>query len=193
MLRTTPGAGASSSRSGGIARWFGVLFLALTLAACGGDNNSSSSGSSGGRSSGSTGSGSSGGSTSTATAQPSAVNNTNVVPITVNAGEANFVNIPNVSVTVCQPNTNNCQTIDNIQLDTVSFGLRLVSSAASQVPGNLPAIAASSRGQLAECAGFADGYTWGTVRAADVRMGTEQAACRSRSSATSCPLWRLPA
>ncbi|KND61332.1 Heavy-chain fibroin [Candidatus Burkholderia verschuerenii] len=180
MLRTTPGARASSSRSGGIARWLGVLFLALTLAACGGGSDNSSSSSSGGSSGcgssgGSTGGGTGSGSISTATAQPDPVNNTNAVPITVNSGAANFVNIPNVSVTVCAPGTNVCQTIDNIQLDTASFGLRLVSSAAQQVLGNLPVVQSSSGGQLAECAGFADGYTWGTVRTADVRMGTEQA------------------
>jgi hypothetical protein len=181
MRRTTPGLGASPTRTGGLTRWLGVLFLALTLAACGGggDNSSSSSGSSGSSGSGSGSGGSTGGgssSTSTATAQPSPTNGTNAVPISVNSGAAGFVNIPNVSVTVCAPNSSVCQTIDNIQLDTASFGLRLVSSAAQSVIGSLPNITSSSGGQLAECAGFADGYTWGTVRTADVRMGTEVAA-----------------
>jgi len=43
------------------------------------------------------------------------------------------------------------------------------------VLGSLPGSRASNGGQLAECAGFADGYTWGTVRTADVKMGTEVA------------------
>jgi hypothetical protein len=170
------GAGSASMRGGSMARWFGALCLALMLAACGGggDNNDNSGGSSSG---GSGGSGSSGGSgaTSNANAQPITPTNTNSVLISVNQGAANFVNIPNVSVTICVPGTSSCQTIDNIQLDTASFGLRILSSAATNVLGNLPITKASNGGQLAACGGFADGYTWGTVRTADVRMGTEVA------------------
>jgi hypothetical protein len=166
MRFSTLGSGASPVS---FARWISAFFLAMMLAACGGGSDNNSGSSSGG---GSSGGGSS--STSTATAQPSAVNNTNAVPITVNAGAAGFVNIPNVSVKVCAPgSTTNCQIIDNIQLDTASFGLRLLSSAATQVLGSLPVTPSSNGGQLAECAGFADGYTWGTVRTADLNMGTE--------------------
>jgi hypothetical protein len=182
MQRTTlglPGSSSSSLRRGGLVRWLGVLCLSVMLAACGGggDNNSSSSsggssGSGGGSGSG-TGSGSS--NTSSANAQPIAANGTNAVPINVNSGVAGFVNIPNVSVTVCAPGSSVCQTIDNIQVDTASFGLRIVGSAAQSVLGSLPGTRASNGGQLAECAGFADGYTWGTVRTADVKIGTEVA------------------
>ncbi|MDR5763960.1 MULTISPECIES: DUF3443 domain-containing protein [unclassified Caballeronia] len=180
MHRTTLGHPAlSSSRRGGLARWLGVLCLSVTLAACGGGGGDDSSSSSGGGSSG--GSGGSGGSsgggstTSTANAQPIAPNGTNAVAINVNSGAAGFVNIPNVSVTVCAPGSSVCQTIDNIQVDTASFGLRILGSAAQNVLGSLPTSRASNGGQLAECAGFADGYTWGTVRTADVKMGTEVA------------------
>jgi len=176
MRRTTLGLGAASSwRAGNAVRWLGALFLALALAACGGGNDNhsgSNSGSSGGSGSGS---GSSGGSSSTASAQPITPNGTNAVPISVNGGVANFVNIPNVSVTVCAPGTNVCQTIDNIQIDTASFGLRILNSAAQSVIGALPVTSAGNGRQLAECAGFADGYTWGTVRQADVRIGSETA------------------
>jgi hypothetical protein len=179
MRRTNiSGLGAASANHSGIARWLGVLFVSLMLAACGGGSSDNSSSSSGGSSGGGSNSGGSSGgssSTSTANAQPSATNGTNAVPITVNAGAANFVNIPNVSVTVCQPGTTVCQTIDNIQLDTASYGLRLLSSSASTVLPSLPNVKASNGGQLAECAGFADGYTWGTVRSADITMGTEKA------------------
>lgn len=168
MRRTTLGPGAaSSSRAGNAARWLGALFLALTLAACGGgDDHNSSNGGSGG---------SGGGSSNTANAQPTPANGTNAVPISVDAGVAGFVNIPNVSVKVCAPGTNVCQTIDHIQLDTASFGLRILNSAAQSVLGSLPTVRAANGGQLAECAGFADGYTWGTVRQADVHIGTELA------------------
>ncbi|BAN21890.1 DUF3443 domain-containing protein [Caballeronia insecticola] len=180
MHRTTRGLPAlSSQRAGGMVRWLGVLLLSVMLAACGGGGDSSSSssgGSSGGNSGGNSG-GSGGGSSSTssANAQPTAANGTNAVPINVNSGVANFVNIPNVSVTVCAPGSSVCQTIDNIQVDTASFGLRLLGSAAQSVLGSLPGTRAANGGQLAECAGFADGYTWGTVRTADVKIGTEVA------------------
>lgn len=180
MHSKTLGLPGSFLRRGGFARWLGVLCLSVMLAACGGGGSDSSS-SSGGGSSGGGGSGGSGGSgggssgTSTANAQPIQPNGTNAVPINVNAGVANFVNIPNVSVTVCAPGSSVCQTIDNIQVDTASFGLRILGSAAQNVLGSLPGARASNGGQLAECAGFADGYTWGTVRTADVKMGTEVA------------------
>ncbi|SAK39052.1 lipoprotein [Caballeronia pedi] len=177
MQRTTLGLPASSIRRGGFARWLGVLCLSVMLAACGGGGDDSSSSSSGGGSSGGGSGGSGGGSsgTSTANLQPIAANGTNAVPINVNTGVAGFVNIPNVSVTVCAPGSSVCQTIDNIQVDTASFGLRILGSAAQSVLGSLPVTRASNGGQLAECAGFADGYTWGTVRTADVKMGTELA------------------
>src|SRR5258708_7516206 len=106
----------------GLIRWLALLSVSVLLAACGGgggDSGSSSVSSSGG--SGSGGSGSS----STPNAQPIASTASNTVPITVGPGAQHFVNIPNVSVTVCAPGTNTCQTINNIQLDTGSYGLRL--------------------------------------------------------------------
>lgn len=105
--------------------------------------------------------------------QPIAANAANTVPVTVDSA-VSIVNIPTVSVTVCAHGTNVCQTIDHVQLDTGSYGLRIVSSAASQVVGSLPFLTVSG-GQLAECAQFADGYTWGTIRIADVKIGGETA------------------
>ncbi|MCX4164755.1 MULTISPECIES: DUF3443 domain-containing protein [Paraburkholderia] len=100
----------------------------------------------------------------------------NQVALTVNAGVANVVNIPTVSVTVCPPgSTSNCQTINNIQVDTGSYGLRVVSSAlTSSLSGALP-VTTVSGAQIAECAQFAIGYTWGTVRTANVTIGSETA------------------
>ncbi|SPB17479.1 lipoprotein [Caballeronia novacaledonica] len=176
MQRTTLGHPAFSSlRRGGLARWLGVLFLSVMLAACGGGGDDSSSSSNSGSSGGSGGSGGGSSSTSGANAQPIAANGTNAVPINVNSGVAGFVNIPNVSVTICAPGSSVCKQIDNIQVDTASFGLRVLGSAAQSVLGSLPVSSASNGGQLAECAGFADGFTWGTVRTADVKIGTEVA------------------
>ncbi|SAL14845.1 lipoprotein [Caballeronia udeis] len=158
----------------GLFRWLAVLSVSVLLAACGGggDSGSSSVSSGGSSSSGSSGSGSS----STPSAQPIAATAANTVPITVGPGAQNFVNIPNVSVTVCAPgSTSNCQTIDNIQVDTGSYGLRFASDQAAQIIGSLPVAQSTSNGQLAECTQFADGFTWGTVRTADVKIGGETA------------------
>jgi hypothetical protein len=84
-------------------------------------------------------------------------------------------NIAGVSVTICVSGTTNCQTIDNIQLDTESFGLRLASAAANQLLNALPHVVIAGN-QVAECTAFADGYTWGSIRTADVKIGGETAA-----------------
>src|SRR5471030_3316151 len=160
-MRPTISSSNPSSRSG-LLRWLAVLSVSVLLAACGGGGGDS--GSSSVSSSGS-------GSNST----PVASTASNTVPITVGPGAQNFVNIPNVSVTVCAPGTNTCQTINNIQLDTGSYGLRLASDAATQILGSLPVAQSTSGGQLSECTQFADGFTWGTVRTADVKIGGETA------------------
>ena len=100
----------------------------------------------------------------------------NVQPISVDAGPtSNYVNIAFVSVTVCAPGSStNCQTIDNIQLDTGSSGLRLISSLLSPAL-SLPQQVDASGSALAECAQFVDGFTWGSVKLADVHIAGEQA------------------
>jgi uncharacterized protein DUF3443 len=163
-MRPTIFSSNPTSRSG-LIHWLAVLSVSVLLAACGGgggDSGNSSVGSSGG-----------GGASGMPNAQPIAATASNTVPITVGPGAQNFVNIPNVSVTVCAPGTTTCQTINNIQLDTGSYGLRLASDAATQIMGSLPVNRSTSGGQLAECTQFADGFTWGTVRTADVKMGGE--------------------
>ncbi|WP_153099102.1 DUF3443 domain-containing protein [Paraburkholderia hayleyella] len=110
------------------------------------------------------------------TMQPVAATASNTVPITVNAGSAKNINVPMVSVTVCASgSTSDCQTIDNILLDTGSDGLRVMSSALnSSLSAALPH-ATSEAGPLAQCANFASGYMWGTVRTVDVKIGGETA------------------
>jgi len=91
----------------------------------------------------------------TGTVTPSA----NVVSVTVGAGPAgvNAINTLYTTVTVCVPNTATCQTIDNIQVDTGSYGLRLIAGALSLT---LPVATAASGGGLVECTLFEDGYSW---------------------------------
>ncbi|WP_245841230.1 DUF3443 domain-containing protein [Paraburkholderia ribeironis] len=77
------------------------------------------------------------------------------------------------SVTICQPGTSNCATVDDIQVDTGSNGLRILSSA---LPASLALAAVPSGGGVTgECAVFGSGYAWGTVRHADVRMAGQLA------------------
>jgi len=99
----------------------------------------------------------------------------NVLPITVNGSlcSANsYVNKPCVSVTVCTPGTAICQTIDDILLDTGSFGLRIFKQALT-VP--LTPVTIGSR-SIAECVQFGGGTSdWGPVEIADVVLGGEQA------------------
>lgn len=134
-----------------------AVSMALVVAGCGGGGGSSSS-------SGSSGTG--GGTTPVAA---------NQVAITVAHGTSGAVNIPTVSVTICAPGTTTCQTIDNIQVDTMSYGLRIANTAAATVLGSLPIETDSGGNQIAECTVFADGYTWGSVRKADVTIGSKTA------------------
>lgn len=94
----------------------------------------------------------------------------NVLPITV--GKANKVNLPMASVTVCVPGTSECQTIANVLVDTGSIGLRI---AASALTLSLPSQSNASGATIAECAQFADGYAWGAVKTADVKIAGETA------------------
>jgi hypothetical protein len=123
-----------------------IVGLAV-LAGCGG-GSSSSGGSSGG-----------GGTTPVA----------NTVSVAVNSGPTGTaMNFLYVSVTVCYPNsTTSCTTINNVQVDTGSSGLRLLASALGSSVSLTPV--APSGSPVYECYAFADGsYAWGPVMLADV-------------------------
>ena len=98
----------------------------------------------------------------------------NQVAVVVASGVNNAPNIPTVSVTVCVHSTSTCQTVTNVQVDTASWGLRLTNDALnSTMQGALPVQTLVGGQTVAECAGFADGNAWGSVRAADVTIGAE--------------------
>jgi hypothetical protein len=99
----------------------------------------------------------------------------NVAPLVVNAGPAgaDAVDVPFVSVTLCVPGTNNCQTIDSVTVDTGSSGVRVISSVLTL---SLPQQMATTGDALVECMQFDDGYTWGSVRLADIKIAGEVAA-----------------
>jgi len=97
----------------------------------------------------------------------------NVVPISVNPGPANEnVDVALASVTICVPGTANCQTIDNIAVDTGSSGLRIL---ASQLTLALPQATVGGN-PLGNCVQFVDmSYAWGPVQTGDIVMAGEKA------------------
>ena len=97
----------------------------------------------------------------------------NSVPIVVNSGPTGqATNTPFVSVTVCVPGTSNCQTVDNILVDTGSTGLRILKTALTL---SLPQQNGTTGNPLLECAQFVSFSTWGPVQKADVKMAGEVA------------------
>jgi hypothetical protein len=128
-----------------------VAVLACLLAGCGGGG---------------------GGSSSSSTPPPVLGN---VQAIVVDAGpSSNDANVGFISVTICTPGTSNCQTIDHIDVDTGSSGLRIISSALSPSLSLTQQNDASGR-PIVECLPFADGYVWGPVKIADLSIAGEQA------------------
>jgi Protein of unknown function (DUF3443) len=148
-----------------------LMFVSLFLAGCGGGGGSGSTGSAG-SGGGSTGGGGSGGGTSTTA--------NNVVNATIDQGPAalasaneSAVNIMYVHVTLCAPgSTTNCQTIDHVQVDTGSQGLRILASAItnSALLSALTPVTVNG-GALAECTQFVDGFSWGPIVTADMHVG----------------------
>lgn len=99
----------------------------------------------------------------------------NSIPVMVDAGPANNINMLFATVTVCAPGSDaKCQQIDHVLVDTGSSGLRLLASEVSPDLA-LPAQALVPGGPLAECMHFADGYTWGPVKVADVKLADHRA------------------
>lgn len=148
----------------------GLVPLMLLIASCGGGSGSVSTGSGG-----TGGSGGSGGGASN-----------NVAAMIVDAGPSpngtsvNAVDTPYITVTICDPGSNQCQTFDHIEVDTGSFGLRILADA-TDTSGNalnlgLPAETDSSGNTIAECTQFVDGFSWGPLASADIDISGESAA-----------------
>jgi hypothetical protein len=110
----------------------------------------------------------------------------NVMTISVNGSlcspltSFNYFNKPCVSVQVCVPGTTNCQTINDILLDTGSYGLRIFKQSSPDSLGLpaaftslLPQVSTGS-GSLVGCVQFADGSSlWGPIKRATVVLGSE--------------------
>jgi hypothetical protein len=134
-----------------ILHWLTFMFICLGLISCGGGGDGSSS----------------------------SGNATNQIAVVVDAGPAgaNVINALYASVTLCAPGSTNCQTIDHVLVDTGASGVRILASKLE--PGLLAALPSSTNGALqqpvAECMQFVSGYSWGSVRAADVKLGGQTA------------------
>ena len=97
----------------------------------------------------------------------------NVVSVTVSGGPSNnALNVLYTTVTLCLPGTSTCQTIDNIQVDTGSYGLRIL---APVLTLSFQVAALSNGSALVESTSFVDGYSWGPVAVADVQISGESA------------------
>jgi hypothetical protein len=90
-----------------------------------------------------------------------------------------------VTATICYPGmqgSSQCMTVDHMLLDTGSVGVRVVASAlgsalASQLPAQTGATNdPTGNAPIAQCSLFASGYTWGSIKRADVTIGGEAAA-----------------
>ena len=112
----------------------------------------------------------------------------NVAPLVVDAGPCAYYPSNNsvgpisaaqdviyTTVTICPrglaPASGSCQTIDHVQVDTGSVGLRILASAMNTtVLQTLPPVSSGGL-PINDCYAFADGWTWGVLRSADVWMG----------------------
>jgi hypothetical protein len=152
--------------------------LALLMAACGGGDSTTTT---------VIGSGvnNQGLSPAVATAFTQASNNLQVI---VQDGPRGFTFSPNANilyatVTVCRPNGSlgnpaDCQTIDHVQVDTGSVGLRLLASKVKSL--NLPSLVLTTgtppvTTNAWECFPFVIGGLWGQLAVADVVMGNQTA------------------
>jgi len=104
----------------------------------------------------------------------------NVHPITVDGGPVAtqiYANGVFTSVTVCNPGTSDCQTIDGVLVDTGSFGLRLLES---QLTVQLPQLLDNNNNVLNDCVQFLDtSFLWGPVAQADIITSGEMATATS--------------
>jgi hypothetical protein len=88
--------------------------------------------------------------------------------------ETNYYNNIYTTVTVCEPGTTTCQSINNVLVDTGSVGLRILASQLTSV--SLKSITDTDGDALNECVEFGTlDYTWGPVAMATVQIGGETA------------------
>jgi Protein of unknown function (DUF3443) len=98
----------------------------------------------------------------------------NVESITVDSGPSGVsaVNTAYVSIKICVPNNPGlCQTIDHIELDTGSTGLRILAGALNLTNVPLPQETNGTPAVfMTECRQFVDGSSYGSLRLADITL-----------------------
>ena len=102
----------------------------------------------------------------------------NVTPMVIGSGPVGAIgkiNVPFVSVTLCRPGTSICQSIDHILVDTGSYGLRVIAPDILSPELALPAVTGATGKPVGECAQLFNGFLWGSVRRADVKIAGETA------------------
>ncbi len=109
------------------------------------------------------------------------LNGPNILALTVNGSTCaadSYINKPCVSIQICAPgSTSNCQTVNDILVDTGSFGLRVFKSVLnSSLLNGLTQVLTVDNKTAAECVEFGDGSKdWGPVQKADIVLGSEPA------------------
>ena len=109
------------------------------------------------------------GPTPTPTAAPTPTT-ANALPMSVTSGPYGTVDMPFASMTICATGTTNCTTVNNILVDTGSFGLRIYGS---QISGLGIAPNTNQGEEVGECAFFGSGSTWGAVSTVDAVIAGE--------------------
>lgn len=167
--------------------WVALVALGLALAACGGGSDGNGSKNSGSiawsadpdwiqKPGGSGSSGDSGNSGNTSG------NGNNTVPIHVD-NSMGAINMLSATITVCVPGTqgaSQCTTVDRMLVDTGSVGVRVMASALPTLRSRLLTQVgavddASGVAPIAECMPFGSGTTWGSVKRADIKIGSRTA------------------
>ena len=97
----------------------------------------------------------------------------NVTELTVDSGLPNLAYYNGIfaTVTVCVPDTSDCQSVDHVLVDTGSAGLRLLGAALTI---SLPSVTDDNGVALVECTQFVSSFIWGSLRSADLRIAGEQ-------------------
>ncbi|MFM0200614.1 DUF3443 domain-containing protein [Paraburkholderia fungorum] len=109
-------------------------------------------------------------------------NGGNTVPIRVD-NSMGGINMLSATITVCVPGTqgaSQCTTVDRMVVDTGSVGVRIMASALptlrSQLLTQVGAVDdVSGVAPIAECMPFGSGTTWGSVKRADIKIGSRTA------------------
>jgi hypothetical protein len=141
-----------------------LLFLVLVMAAgCGGGEG-----------------GSSGTASSSALSLPNGpslpqITGFNVLPVSV-GGSFQYANEATVSVTICDESNGNCQTIDNILLDSGDYGLRIFRQVLNpSLAAALSPVQVNNTQPVYECTQYGDGSAvWGPVELSSVILSGEQ-------------------